>query len=50
MLYILAKKSSSRREIKKVKKTRENASKKARHSISNYSSDDSDSLLASDIS
>ena len=50
MLYIIAKKSGSRREIKKVKKIRENASKKGCHSSRNYSSDDSDSLLDSDIS
>ena len=50
MLYIIAKKSGSRREIKKAKKIRENASKKDCHSSRNYSSEDSDSLLDSDIS
>ena len=52
MLYNIAKKSGLRLEINNIKKIREKASKKGRHSISGSSSDDSDSdlLLARDSS
>ena len=52
MLYIIDKKSGSRREIKKIKKIQAKSSKKGVHSSSNDFSDksDSDSSLASDSS
>ena len=42
MLYSISKKSGLRRKIKNIKKIREKASKKGRHSSSDYSSDKSD--------
>ena len=52
MLYSIANKSGSRREIKKIKNIRSKASKRGRHSSRGSSSDylDSDSLLARDSS
>ena len=47
MLFIMAKKSGSRHELKKIKKIRAKASTKHDSSSSNSSSSDSDSYLSS---